>query len=152
YGFVQANAPRLLRAKDRSEAQIVDSARFWVGTLFVVPALLALALYLVQQPTVWLTTSVVLGLLVFGALFAINSSLHSYLILAFTSSKRVTMDVGFYYMANAAGRLFGTVLSGLSYQFGGVALCLACAAAMIACSWLSISNLDSQKAQSSFAE
>ncbi|MEM1040268.1 MAG: organoarsenical effux MFS transporter ArsJ [Pseudomonadota bacterium] len=151
YGFVQANAPRLLRAKDRSEAQIVDSARFWVGTLFVVPALLALALHFIQQPTVWLTTSVMLGLLVFGALFAINSSLHSYLILAFTNSKRVTMDVGFYYMANAAGRLFGTVLSGLSYQFGGVALCLACAAAMIACSWLSISNLDSRKAQSDLA-
>jgi len=147
YGFVQANAPRLLRAKDRSEADIVETARFWVGTLFFVPALLAAALYITPQPTVWLTTAVVLGLLVFGALFAINSSLHSYLILAFTSSERVTMDVGFYYMANAAGRLFGTVLSGLSYQFGGVALCLACAAAMIAMSWLSIANLDGQAPQ-----
>ena len=141
YGIVQANAPRLLRAKERSQDEIVNSARFWVGTLFFVPALLVAVVYQWSDPTVWLTALVVVGLLVFGALFAINSSLHSYLILAFTDSKRVTMDVGFYYMANAAGRLIGTVLSGLSYQFGGLSLCLACAAAMIALSWLNISNL-----------
>ena len=141
YGVVQANAPRLLRAKQRSEAEIVSSARFWVGTLFFVPALLAAIVFQWGNPTPWLTGLIVVGLLIFGALFAINSSLHSYLILAFTDSKRVTMDVGFYYMANAAGRLIGTVLSGLSYQLGGLALCLACAAAMIALSWLNISNL-----------
>ena len=62
--------------------------------------------------------------------FALNSSLHSYLILAFTSAERVTMDVGFYYMANAAGRLIGTLLSGLSYQIGGLPLCLATAGVM----------------------
>ena len=71
----------------------------------------------------------------FGALFAVNSALHSYLILAFTSDDRVTLDVGFYYMANAAGRLLGTVMSGLAYQIGGVALCLAAAALFIALSW-----------------
>ncbi len=76
------------------------------------------------------------GLLVFGAVFAVNSSLHSYLILAFTSAERVTMDVGFYYMSNAAGRLLGTLLSGLSYQLGGLPLCLAAAAAMAGASWL----------------
>lgn len=141
YGIVQANAPRLLRASERSEAQIVGSARFWVGSLFFVPALLALMVFFIAQPTLWLTGLIVFGLLVFGALFAINSSLHSYLILAFTDSRRVTMDVGFYYMANAAGRLFGTVLSGLSYQTGGLSLCLVCAAAMIGLSWLSIANL-----------
>ena len=56
--------------------------------------------------------------------FAINSSLHSFLILKFTSKKRVTLDVGFYYMANAAGRLIGTLFSGLSYTFGGIEFCL----------------------------
>jgi hypothetical protein len=62
----------------------------------------------------------------------VNSSLHSYLILAFTRAERVTMDVGFYYMANAAGRLIGTVLSGLTYQIGGLPLTLGTAAVMLA--------------------
>ena len=72
----------------------------------------------------------------FGAIFAINSALHSYLILAFTKAERVTMDVGFYYMANAAGRLIGTLLSGLSYQWGGLPACLGVAAVMLALSGL----------------
>jgi hypothetical protein len=61
----------------------------------------------------------------------VNSSLHSYLILAFTRAERVTMDVGFYYMANAGGRLMGTLLSGLTYQVGGLALTLGTAAIMV---------------------
>ena len=89
----------------------------------------------------WRGVGVVVGLLVFGGLFALNSSLHSYLILAFTDARRVTMDVGFYYMANAAGRLIGTVLSGLSYQLGGVPLCLGAAAVMIVFSWLCIGRI-----------
>ena len=71
-----------------------------------------------------------------------NSALHSFLILSFTDAKRVTMDVGFYYMSNAAGRLVGTVLSGLTYQLGGLALCLGTAAVMIAISWLATAQLD----------
>ena len=142
YGAVQARAPAILRSATRSEADLAASARFWVGTLFVVPAGLALAAYLAGAPTVWLTASVVVGLLIFGVLFALNSSLHSYLILAFTSAERVTMDVGFYYMANAAGRLIGTVLSGLTYQIGGLPLCLGTAAMMIALSWLSIGRIN----------
>jgi hypothetical protein len=84
----------------------------------------------------------VAGLLAFGGVFAVNSALHSYLILAFTDGDRVTMDVGFYYMSNAAGRLLGTLLSGLTYQLGGVALCLATAAAMSALSALAVARLD----------
>ena len=76
------------------------------------------------------------GLLLFGVVFALNSSLHSYLILAFTKAARVTMDVGFYYMSNAAGRLVGTLLSGVSYQLGGLPLCLATAALMSALSFV----------------
>lgn len=141
YGAVQAKAPALLRSAQRSEADLAGAARFWVGTLFMVPAALGLVVWVAGAPTLWLTAIVVAGLLVFGVLFAINSSLHSYLILAFTDARRVTMDVGFYYMANAAGRLIGTVLSGLTYQLGGLPLCLATAAVMILLSWLSIGRI-----------
>ena len=89
----------------------------------------------------WLTVTLVLGLLAFGFVFALNSALHSYLILALSAHERVTMDVGFYYMANAAGRLLGTLLSGLSYQIGGLPLCLATSAAMAGASWLAMRRL-----------
>ena len=88
------------------------------------PAILAAAVYVTPSINMGLTVSLILGLLIFGAIFAVNSSLHSYLILSFTTGERVTMDVGFYYMANAAGRLLGTLLSGLSFQFGGLSSCL----------------------------
>lgn len=130
YGFVQANAPKLLRAASRSEAELIAAAQTWVIALTIIPAILAVVLWGVGV-SVGTTVTLVLGLLVFGAIFAVNSSLHSYLILAFTSGERVTMDVGFYYMANAGGRLLGTVLSGLSYQIGGVSACLATASIML---------------------
>ncbi|WP_299724543.1 organoarsenical effux MFS transporter ArsJ [uncultured Tateyamaria sp.] len=148
YGAVQARAPAILRSAGRSEADLAAAARFWVATLFFVPATLAIAAFLAGAPTLWLTGAVVIGLLIFGVLFALNSSLHSYLILAFTSAGRVTMDVGFYYMANAAGRLIGTVLSGLTYQIGGLPLCLGTAALMIALSWLSIGRISRENAPS----
>ncbi|MCV6824511.1 MULTISPECIES: organoarsenical effux MFS transporter ArsJ [Halocynthiibacter] len=131
YGGVQAFAPKLLRARTRPPEELVPEARVWATRLFFVPLVLAIAAYLSPTPAPWLTTLLVIGLLVFGAIFAVNSSLHSYLILAFTKSDRVSLDIGFYYMANAAGRLTGTILSGLSYQFGGLALCLGTAAAMV---------------------
>ncbi len=143
YGIVQAAAPKLLRAKRKSLAETVRHARLWVGCLTVIPAVLAGAVWFAQPQSTadWLTATLVGGLLLFGAVFAINSSLHSYLILAFTSSARVTMDVGFYYMSNAAGRLLGTLLSGLSYQSGGLMLCLATAAAMSFFSFLCATGL-----------
>ena len=142
YGAVQAAAPRLLNATGRSEAALVAAARGWAGAILPVPAALAAAAALAPGPAPWLTATLIVGLLAFGVLFAVNSALHSYLILAFTRSERVTMDVGFYYMANAAGRLIGTVLSGLTYQFGGLALCLGTAAAMIGLSALAAGRLD----------
>jgi len=93
------------------------------------------------KPSPALTVAIIGGLLIFGGVFAVNSALHSYLILAFTSTDRVTMDVGFYYMSNAAGRLLGTLLSGLTYQFGGLALCLETAAVMIGLSWVGTRKL-----------
>jgi hypothetical protein len=136
YGVVQAAAPRLLRAAARPEAELVGAARIWAGALAAVPALLTLAALLSPGPQPWLTVTLVIGLLAFGAVFAVNSSLHSYLILAFTRAERVTMDVGFYYMANAGGRLLGTILSGATYQVGGLSLMLGTATAMVAISAL----------------
>ena len=134
YGIVQANTPKLLRAKSRASGELVQDARAWALRLLVVPVALTIAVLMAPGPQAWLTVTLVLGLLAFGAIFAINSALHSYLILDFTQSERVTMDVGFYYMANAGGRLLGTVLSGLSYQVGGLALVLGTASVMVALS------------------
>lgn len=145
YGVVQANAPKLLRARDKSLADVVGLARFWVGLLAAVPAVLAAAAFAGNGGTsVWLSALLIAGLMAFGLVFALNSALHSYLILAFSRSERVTMDVGFYYMSNAAGRLLGTLLSGLSYQAGGLTLCLVTAAAMAAVSWACAKWLEQQ--------
>ena len=145
YGIVQGWAPRILGAASRSEAETLTQARNWVGLLIIVPVLLAALVWLVPTTSPALTGTIVLGLLIFGGVFAVNSALHSYLILSFTDAKRVTLDVGFYYMSNAAGRLIGTLLSGLTYQIGGLPLCLGTAAAMIALSWLAVSRLQTQK-------
>ena len=141
YGAVQAAAPRMLGAARRPAEDLVIAARGWVAALACLPALLAALVWAAGAPGPWLTAAVVAGLFLFGFLFAVNSSLHSYLILAFTDARRVTMDVGFYYMANAAGRLLGTLLSGLTYQLGGLALCLATAAAMLIASRIAAGRL-----------
>ncbi|WP_323784204.1 organoarsenical effux MFS transporter ArsJ [Thalassovita sp.] len=147
YGAVQAAAPRLLRASACPEYELIRAARGWAVVLFVIPAVLAAGTALSPGPTPAMTVALVIGLLVFGGLFAVNSSLHSYLILAFAQEERVTMDVGFYYMANAGGRLIGTVLSGLTYQAGGLALCLAAAAAMVGFSALAAGRLEPHEKQ-----
>lgn len=143
YGAVQALAPRLLGAKGQPEAETTRKAILWAGLLVPIPFLLAGAAWAAGDPAEWLTATLVAGLLVFGFVFAVNSSVHSYLILAFGSAERITRDVGFYYMANAAGRLIGTLLSGLSYQFGGLPLCLATAGLMALASWLAARRLSS---------
>jgi hypothetical protein len=141
YGAVQSFAPRLLGAKGQTEAATTRKAILWSGLLVPVPFLLAGAAWWAGAPSAALTVTLIGGLLVFGFVFAINSSLHSYLILAFGSADRITRDVGFYYMANAAGRLTGTLLSGVSYQLGGLPLCLATAGVMALCAWLAMRRL-----------
>ena len=141
YGAVQAAAPRILRAKDAPQSAVVGSAIRWAGLLVPIPFALALLAYLAGAPAPWLSLSIVTGLLLFGYVFAVNSSVHSYLILAFTNEDRVTRDIGFYYMSNAAGRLIGTLLSGVSFQLGGLPLCLATAGLMAAGSWISVRRL-----------
>jgi MFS family permease len=138
YGAVQAYAPKLLKGARRSTEEITRLAVVWVGVLTLIPLALAVA---ALDSGAWLTPVLVIGLMVFGFVFAVNSSVHSYLILAFTGAERVTMDVGFYYMSNAAGRLIGTLLSGLSYQAGGLPLCLATAGVMAGASYVAARRL-----------
>ncbi|MDU9003545.1 organoarsenical effux MFS transporter ArsJ [Sedimentitalea todarodis] len=151
YGAIQAVAPHILNAANRSEADLIGAARHWALRLCIVPATLAILVVLAGEAAVWLTIALVAGLLIFGGLFAVNSSLHSYLILAFARSERVTMDVGFYYMANAGGRLIGTVLSGLTYQLGGLGSCLATAAVLIAFSALAAGKLNPHASEDAVA-
>ena len=145
YGLVQINAPRILNAKSRTTAELISVTRLWAWALTLVPGVLAVAALLANGPQHWLTLSLVLGLLLFGAIFAINSSLHSFLILLFTKAERVTLDVGFYYMANAAGRLIGTLASGLTYQIGGLPLMLGIAAGMVALSAIAVTFLKAEE-------
>ncbi|MDX2319398.1 MAG: organoarsenical effux MFS transporter ArsJ [Moritella sp.] len=115
YGMVQSIAPRFTGSTPSPR-----SAAVWAGYLAVVPALIAIALHY----QFYVQFSIIVGLLIFGGLFAINSSLHSYLIVNLASNDGVSMDVGFYYMANAMGRLIGTVLSGWVFQVYGLEMCL----------------------------
>ena len=133
YGAIQASAPKLLKSRTGTIDATTRTATLLIGVLSLIPGSLALAAW-VELPG--LVAILVIGLLVFGLVFALNSAVHSYLILAFTNSERVTMDIGFYYMANAAGRLIGTLLSGLSFQAGGLAACLGTAALLAFLGWL----------------
>ena len=145
YGLIQANAPRILRAKTRPTDELIKVARGWAWRLAAVPAILTGVAIIAGEPQLWLTISLLAGLLIFGIVFAVNSSLHSYLILSFTKAERVTMDVGFYYMANAAGRLAGTLLSGLTYQISGLPLMLGVAAFMVALSAMMVGFLKPER-------
>ncbi|MFB2685659.1 organoarsenical effux MFS transporter ArsJ [Shewanella mangrovisoli] len=133
YGIVQTLAPKITGAS-KAEAGISQripdgyTALVWSTLLAFIPALIALSLYLDFSPQL----SLILGLMLFGGLFAINSSLHSYLIVSYASEEAVSLDVGFYYMANAMGRLVGTVLSGWVYQSYGLVACLWISTAFIA--------------------
>lgn len=119
YGVVQSLAPALT---GRREGSVPDGrvAGAWAAVLAVLPAAIAMALYAGLSPHV----SLIGGLLAFGALFAVNSSLHSYLIVAHAQEDGVSLDVGFYYMSNAMGRLIGTLLSGWLFQVYGLSACL----------------------------
>ncbi len=120
YGVVQASAPRLLRRSHHGKGPDGASARFWAFVLAVFPAGIAIGLNQ-GWPADWVLVG---GLILFGVVFAINSAVHSYLILAYSDRDKVAMNVGFYYMANAGGRLTGTILSGWIYQQAGLPGCL----------------------------
>jgi len=114
YGVIQSFAPRFVQSEE------VTAAARWVFALAVTTAAIALGVSFDATRT----AAVVGGLFLFGAVFAVNSSLHSYLILAYSTGDDVSLDVGFYYSANAAGRLVGTLLSGVLYLLGGLIVAL----------------------------
>ncbi|MCW8916469.1 MAG: organoarsenical effux MFS transporter ArsJ [Magnetovibrio sp.] len=129
YGVVQALAPKVL--KKTTHAPDGALSRQWILILVVVTSAIAMAVWTETYPG----ASVVVGLVVFGFVFAVNSAVHSYLVLAYTETDHVALNVGFYYMANAAGRLLGTILSGLAYQWGGLMMCLIVSAGFLVLAW-----------------
>ena len=126
YGLVQASAPKLLKHRFAG-AESGGLATTWALLLTVITALLPVALASTESP-MWV---LIIGLAIFGVMFAMNSAIHSYLILAYSDADKVAMNVGFYYMANAGGRLAGTVLSGVMYQLYGLEGCLWAAVAFL---------------------
>ena len=126
YGLIQAAVPEILHLLG-NETVDGSAARLWAFVLVLVPASLAWAM----RGGIDRATVVMIGLAVFAVVFAINSAVHSYLVLAYTDSDRVALDVGFYYMANAGGRLLGTLASGVVFQFYGLTGCLWGAAIMV---------------------
>ena len=116
YGVVQSVAPAVLRGRAPAGGMAAGLAFVLAGVAAAVPSVLAIG-----APAGGV---IVGGLAVFGAVFALNSAVHSYLILDYTDGDKVALNVGFYYMANAGGRLVGCVLSGALYQLGGLAGCL----------------------------
>src|SRR5687768_16072835 len=129
YGIVQSISPYFT---GRRSGRVPDgrTAFLWAMALAVIPGAMAIALVQGQSPQFVL----VAGLTIFGVLFAVNSSLHSYLIVSYAAEDGVSLDVGFYYMANALGRLSGTILSGWVFQVAGLSACLFISAAMVAAS------------------
>ncbi len=119
YGFVQGIAPKIT-GKAQGKVPDGSAALWWVGLLALITAAIAYAVQIGWQPEL----VIVVGLMIFGAVFAVNSSLHSYLIVSYAKGDGVSLDVGFYYMANAMGRLIGTILSGWIFQIAGLAACL----------------------------
>ncbi|MEQ1694244.1 MAG: organoarsenical effux MFS transporter ArsJ [Hyphomicrobiaceae bacterium] len=133
YGIVQAAAPAFVTRSNDGLSREVPAARAWSLALVAIPLGLAAMLIsgIVPRPDL----VVCAGLALFGFAFAVNSSLHSYLILAFAGSEKAAEDVGFYYAANAAGRLLGIILSGVLYQLGGMTACLIGSAVMLSLCW-----------------
>ncbi|MEM7128286.1 MAG: organoarsenical effux MFS transporter ArsJ [Chloroflexota bacterium] len=150
YGFVQGAAPNFLQLGKQSGAGIpsVDGAtsRQWVLVLSLVTALIAV-LFMLGWQVSWI---LIVGLGIFGAVFALNSSIHSFLILAYTDSDKVALNVGFYYMANAGGRLLGTIASGLLYLWTGLAGCLWGAVLFLLVAWLISFRLPQQSGTTAY--
>lgn len=142
YGFMQSLTPWLTGRNQGHHPQGKD-AFVWVAALTAIPAVIAIAMNMSTIPL----TMLLVGLAVFGLVFAVNSSIHSYLIVSYANTDGTSLDVGFYYMANAAGRLLGTVLSGWVFLVGGLEWCLYISSVMLLlASLLSINLPNTSKA------
>jgi predicted MFS family arabinose efflux permease len=127
YGIIQSLAPVLIQRFESGGVPKSKTVQIWTSLLTIVPGAIAIAL----QSSIPKPVTIVGGLMLFGIVFAFNSAVHSYLVLAFTDDDKVALNVGFYYMANSGGRLAGTVLSGLVYQFYGLVGCLWVSTALV---------------------
>ena len=139
YGVVQAAVPSFIVLSEDGRTSVIRTARRWAFRLGLIPIVILVVMALDDHLAMpWLSPgwTIIIGLGAFGIAFAINSSVHSYLILAFTDSDKVALNVGFYYMANAGGRFVGALFSGVMYQSAGLAGCLLTTSAMIGVSWL----------------
>ncbi len=141
YGAVQAAAPIVTGGRS-GRTPDGRSVMYWGMALIGVPLALIGAIQTSLEPSVVIVT----GLLIFGVIFAMNSAIHSYLIVSYADQDAVTLDVGFYYMSNAAGRLIGTILSGGVFQLWGLEACLAVSAVLVICSTLSAATLPTRSA------
>lgn len=131
YGIVQSWAPSLLGLLGRTK-ETVQAAKIWALML----ALTTIGIAIFVSAEISVNAIVIGGLLIFGIIFAINSSTHSFLILAYSKDEdTVAINVGFYYAANALGRLFGTLLSGLAYLVGGLDAALWVSAGFLVINW-----------------
>ena len=142
YGMIQAIVPEILRQLGARQGVIGDTARLWAFLLTVVPVELAAALELHASPA----PALMIGLGIFMIVFAINSAVHSYLIRAYSENDEVATNVGFYYMANAGGRLLGTLLSGVIFELYGFTGCLLASAALVFAAGILSFNLPSARA------
>lgn len=113
YGFIQSMAPKFVEGN-------AATSRTWLIVIVIITLIIILGLYW----DFYSVNFVLVGLIFFGIAFAINSSIHSYLIMAYSDKDRIAMNVGFYYMSNAGGRFFGTLFSGLLFQLGGMTYCM----------------------------
>ena len=130
YGIIQAYSPKLFLKEGSKKINLVDISKIWIFYLLVNLIILTCLLFVFSE--IFLTKIFLFsGLFIFCGIFAVNSSIHSYLILHFSKKNRVSLDVGFYCMANATGRFVGTFLSGISYQLGGLTLSLATACLLV---------------------
>lgn len=142
YGMIQAIVPEILRESGARQGVTGDTARVGVFVLMVIPAALGSVLELHARPA----PAPMIGLAIFMIVFAINSAVHSYLILAYSEDEKVAINVGFCYMANAGGRLLGTLLSGVIFELYGFVGCLLVSALLVLAASLLSLNLPRARA------
>ncbi len=138
YGVIQAMAPQIVKRSPDGLSSEVPAAQWWLAVLAIIPAAIAMVVWFQVPHLQWW---VLAGLSAFGFAFAVNSSVHSYLVLAYAGSEKAAEDVGFYYAANALGRFVGTLMSGLLYQWGGLMYTLIGSATMLLACWLTTLRL-----------
>lgn len=141
YGVIQAAAPRLIRHSHNNQGPDGATAKVWAFMLLLVLSVMTILFTQGHHPE----SVLVIGLVIFAIVFAVNSAVHSYLILSYSTREQVAVDVGFYYMANSVGRLIGTVLSGAVYQYWGLEGCLWWATGFVLATTLISTGLPSQK-------